>query len=534
MAQCDLRVPPFPADYRASGILLHVTSLPSPYGIGDFGPIAVRWVKRLAQAGQRWWQVLPLGPTGYGNSPYQSLSSFAANPLLISPDWLVQDRLLKPSDTEHESFATSEVDFRAVVPFKQYLLQRAWENFKQGAGASLVPAFEQFCRDQEHWLDDYALFDALKKKFGGVHYLQWPAEYIRRETSAIVQVREELSDQIARISFAQFLLFRQSERLKAEARKRGVRLIGDVPFFVSDDSSDIWANPELFLLDEHLKPRFVAGVPPDYFAEKGQLWGNPVYNWEALRASSYRWWIDRIRAVLVHVDAVRLDHFRGFSAAWYVPAGSATAEHGKWEPGPGTDFWQVVHDELGNLPFIAEDLGFITPDVYALRDQFHLPGMRVLQFAFDGHADNPYLPENYTQNTVAYTGTHDNSTTRGWFADLPSEQQQNICQQMSARGAQSGEVARALMEVAWSSTAALAIAPLQDLLNLGVEARMNVPGHPDGNWQWRCTPDMLHDESFEWLRDLTKQSKRSKARAVRETESVGAASKRSGVSTRSS
>lgn len=526
MSQSNIGVPPFPSDYRAAGILLHVTSLPSPYGIGDFGPEAVRWVKCLAQAGQRCWQVLPLGPTGYGNSPYQSLSSFAANTLLVSPDWLVEDGLLRPRETAHEPFATTEVDYDAVIPFKTRLLQKAWENFKGGAGTDLAPGFDQFCRDQDHWLADYALFESLKAKFGEVHYLEWPAEFVRRETAAIARARYELADQINRTSFAQFLLFRQAKRLKALAHRHGVALIGDVPFFVSDDSSDVWANPELFLLDENLKPRFVAGVPPDYFSATGQLWGNPVYNWDVLRGSNYRWWIDRIRAVLVHVDAVRLDHFRGFSAAWYVPAGSPTAEHGKWEPGPGADFWQVAQRKLRKLPFIAEDLGFITPDVYALRDEFHLPGMRVLQFAFDGHSDNPHLPRNYVTNTVAYTGTHDNETTRGWFAALPADQRESVSQQLKQCGAKSGEAARAMMEVAWRSVAGLTMAPLQDLLDLGDEARMNVPGQPDGNWRWRCTEDMLRDSAFEWLRELTREAGRSRPTRVRETEVLAAASKR--------
>jgi len=525
MGQSNIGVPPFSADYRAAGILLHVSSLPSRYGIGDLGPQAVEWVKRLAHAGQSCWQVLPLGPTGYGNSPYQPLSSFATNTLLVSPDWLVEDGLVQPGDTEHEAFAKAEVDYGAVVPFKTRLLDKAWENFKRGAGADLARGFEQFCRDQDHWLADYALFVALKAKFGGGHYLDWPTEFIRREAGAMLRARRELADQISRESFAQFLVFRQAKQLKVRAHRRGVTLLGDVPFFVSDDSSDVWAHPELFLLDENLRPQFVAGVPPDYFSATGQLWGNPVYNWDALRASNYSWWIDRIRAVLVHVDAVRLDHFRGFSAAWYVPAGSATAVNGTWEPGPGEDFWRVAHKELRKLPFIAEDLGYITPDVYALRDEFHLPGMRVLQFAFDGHPDNPHLPENYNANTVAYTGTHDNATTRGWFEALNAEQQDKVWLQLRRCGARSSEASRAMMEAVWSSTAGVSIAPLQDLLDLGDEARMNVPGHPDGNWRWRCTEDMLHDAAFEWLGDLTGEVKRSKPSRVRETEVVAAASR---------
>jgi 4-alpha-glucanotransferase len=304
-------------------------------------------------------------------------------------------------------------------------------------------------------------------------------------------------------------LFRQGERLKAHAHNKGLGLIGDVPFFVSADSSDVWAHPELFLLDEQRRPRFVAGVPPDYFSVQGQLWGNPIYNWDALRQSGYRWWISRLQSQLAHVDVVRLDHFRGFVAAWHVPAGAPTAQSGKWVPGPGADFFRAVQRELGALPFIVDDLGLITSDVYALRDQFHLTGTRVLQFAFDGHSDNPNLPCNYVSNTVVYTGTHDNPTTRGWYEELPDYQRRNLWKYLKRPGGESGEAASALIRLAWSSVAAVSMAPLQDLLNLGKEARMNVPGRAKGNWRWRCTKDMLSDPAFEWLRDLTKNSNRS-------------------------
>lgn len=320
-------------------------------------------------------------------------------------------------------------------------------------------------------------------------------------------------------------MFRQADRLKAHARENRLRLIGDLPFYVSDDSSDVWSNPELFLLDQQHRPRFVGGVPPDCFSAHGQLWGNPVYDWEALRQSGYQWWIARLRALLNHVDVIRLDHFRGFAAAWHVPAGAATAETGSWAPGPGAEFFAAVAKELGRLPFIAEDLGIITPDVHALRDQFHLPGMRVLQFAFDGHADNPYLPENFVRNTVVYTGTHDNPTTRGWFDGLAADQREKVWDYLRQRRVTSSEAAHALMEVAWSSKAELAIAPLQDLLNLGNEARMNIPGRPEGNWRWRCTEEQLSDEAFEWLGRLTKNAGRLEAPDSRERESVEASSR---------
>jgi len=502
-------LPPFPPDYRASGVLLHVTSLPSPYGIGDVGPAALAWIDRLHEAGQTWWQALPLGPTGYGNSPYQSLSSFAGNALLISPDSLIEDGLLRENDCEGQSFPASAIDYDVVIPFKHRLLETAWNHFRAGARADLRPAYEQFCAEQAHWLEDYALFRALKARHQGAYYLLWPAELVRREPAALARAHRELADAIDQVRFAQFMLFYQGERLKERASARGVRLIGDLPFFVSPDSSDVWANPELFLLDQEHRPRFVAGVPPDYFSSQGQLWGNPVYNWEALRRTGYRWCIDRSRALLAHVDAIRLDHFRGFAAAWHVPAGAATAQSGQWVPGPGAEFLAAVQKELGGLPFIAEDLGVITPDVGALRDQFHVPGTRVLQFAFDGHADNPYLPENFVRNTVVYTGTHDNNTTRGWFEELPDPERQNLWRYLKRPASNGFMAAPALMGLAWSSPAALAMAPFQDLLDLGSAARMNVPGSTDGNWRWRVTEDMLSASAFQWLRALTETSNRS-------------------------
>jgi 4-alpha-glucanotransferase len=498
-----VRLPPFPEGYRASGLLLHVTSLPSPYGIGDVGPAALAWIDRLHEAGQRWWQALPLGPTGYGNSPYQALSSFAGNGLIVSPDWLIEDELLEANDVQGRALPNTAIDYDAVTRFKHELLVKAWSRFRAGARADLRPAYEQFRGEQAFWLDDYALFRALKAAFHGAYYLEWPADLVRREPTALDRARRERADEIEQVCFAQFLLFRQGERLKAHARSRRVRLIGDLPFFVSPDSSDVWAHPELFLLDEQRRPRFVAGVPPDYFSAQGQLWGNPVYDWEALRADGYRWCLSRLRALLAHVDVIRLDHFRAFAAAWHVPAGALTAQSGKWVPGPGADFFQAVQRELGALPFIVEDLGVITPDVSALRDQFRLPGTRVLQFAFDGHPDNPYLPENYAPNSVVYTGTHDNPTTRGWFEELPGDQRWNLSRYASLRDGDSGAAAPALMDLAWRSVAALSMAPLQDLLSLGGAARMNVPGRAEGNWRWRATEDMLSDPAFDRLGALT-------------------------------
>jgi 4-alpha-glucanotransferase len=501
-------LPPFQPDYRASGMLLHVTSLPSPYGIGDLGPSALAWLDQLHEAGQGWWQALPLGPTGYGNSPYQSLSSFAGNGLLISPDDLIQEGLLT-SDLERPTFPVTAIDYDAVIPFKHRLLYQAWTEFAAGARKDLRADYEQFCYDEAHWLEDYALFRALKAKYNNTFYLEWPIELVRRIPAALTQARQDAGRQIDQVRFAQFLLFRQAKQLKDYAHAKSLRLIGDLPFFVSPDSSDVWANPGLFLLDENHHPLFVAGVPPDYFSAQGQLWGNPVYNWDALRKTGYRWCIDRLRALLVHVDVIRLDHFRGFAAAWHVPASAPTAQSGRWEPGPGADFFSAVQRELGGLPFIAEDLGVITPDVSALRDSFHIPGTRVLQFAFDGHADNPYLPHNFVHNTVVYTGTHDNDTTRGWYEALPDWQRQNLWNYLGRPGGEAQEAAWDLIRLAWSSPAAFAIAPLQDVLNLGSDARINVPGRADGNWRWRCTVDMLSGPAFQSLREVTETSHRA-------------------------
>ncbi len=500
---------PFAPDYRGCGLLLHVTSLPSKYGIGDVGPAALEWIDRLREAGQGWWQSLPLGPTGYGNSPYQPLSSFAGNELLISPDWLVEDGLLRESDCEGCDFPPGEINYDAVFEFKRRLIRKAWANFGGAALAGLRATYEQFRHDQAHWLEDYALFRALKSKYNGTYFLNWPPELVARVPAHLDRARVELADTIGLLCFAQFLIFRQGERLKNYAHANNVRLIGDLPFFVSPDSSDVWSNPDFFLLTEGRRPQFVAGVPPDYFSADGQLWGNPVYDWEALRRTGYRWCIDRLRALLAHVDAVRLDHFRGFAAAWHVPMGSPTARRGQWAPGPGADFFEAAKKELGALPLIAEDLGVITPDVAALRDRFEVPGTRVLQFAFDGNAANPHLPHNYVDNTVVYTGTHDNNTTRGWFESLPQQQRQALWEYIGRAPGESREAAPELMRMAWSSSAALAIAPLQDVLNLPATARMNVPGQAAGNWRWRSTEDMLTPPAFRSLADLTRASNRS-------------------------
>jgi len=505
----QVALPPFRAGCRTSGVLMHVTSLPSPYGVGDVGPAAFAWVDRLHDAGQAWWQALPLGPTGCGNSPYSCLSSFAGNTLLVSPDLLIEDGLLSPTDCEAgRHLPKNAVDFDAVIAFKHRLRDQAWHNFDSSARPELRADFERFCSEEAHWLDDYALFRALKARLGGANLLDWPDDLRRRSPSAMARARRDLADRINESGFGQFLLSCQGNRLKEYAHKRGVLLIGDLPFFVSLDSSDVWANPQWFQLDPNLRPQCVAGVPPDYFSAKGQLWGNPVYDWRALHRSNYRWCIDRLKSLLAYVDLVRLDHFRAFCAAWHVPPTAQTAEPGHWVTGPGAAFFEAVRAELGHLPFIAEDLGIITPDVVALRDKFELPGIRVFQFGFDGRSDNPHLPHNYSPNTVAYTGTHDNATTRAWFESLPEYARQPARSYAAKAGGGTDEVAWDFIQSVWSSKSGLAIAPLQDLLNLGVEGRMNVPGIADGNWRWRSKEEMLKPSIFERLRELTASSGR--------------------------
>jgi 4-alpha-glucanotransferase len=485
---------------RGSGILLHPTSLPGPYGIGDLGPAAYGWIDTLVRAGQKWWQVLPLGPTGYGDSPYQCFSAFAGNPYLVSPDTLIQDGLIAAGDLAGLNFPEDRVDFGPVIKFKISLLERAWEHFKHGAAAQLKGPFESFCSEAAEWLDDYALFMALKDAHGGGTWLDWPLALKRRDDAALAKARAELAGAIQQHKFRQFLFFRAWRGLKTHANAQGVRLIGDIPIFVSSDSADVWAHPDIFLLDEQRRPVAVAGVPPDYFSKTGQLWGNPLYNWEMLKETGYDWWVSRFRATLAQVDLVRLDHFRGFVAYWRIPAGLPTAEIGEWEPGPGPEFLTSLRQVLGGLPIIAEDLGIITPEVEALREGFNLPGMRILQFAFGGATEDRFLPHTYEHNTVVYTGTHDNDTTRGWYA-AATEAERDFCRRYLGRDG--SDIAWDLIRLAWSSVANLAVAPMQDVLDLGSEARMNLPGQPSGNWSWRFRASAFTPQLVARLAELT-------------------------------
>jgi 4-alpha-glucanotransferase len=485
---------------RAAGILLHPTSLPGRFGIGDLGQAAYQWVDALARARQKWWQILPLGPTGYGDSPYQCFSAFAGNPFLISPERLVQDGLLKDNDLAGPNFPANRVDYGPVIEFKNRLSARAWDNFQAGAAPALRPAFEEFCGREARWLDDFALFMALKDAHAGKTWQEWQPEVVLRQPAALDEARRKLARAVGLHKFRQFLFSRQWRAVKQYANDKGIRLIGDVPIFVSGDSADVWANPGLFELDERRRPRVVAGVPPDYFSQTGQLWGNPLYDWQALKRSGYRWWIDRLHGTLEQVDLIRLDHFRGFEAYWEVPAGRPTAEVGRWVPGPGADLFEALRAALGGLPLIAEDLGVITPGVDALRERFHLPGMRILQFAFGGATENRFLPHNYEHHTVVYTGTHDNDTTRGWYAAIAEHERDHVRRYLARDGR---DIAWDLIRLAWMSVADLAMAPLQDVLDLGTEARMNLPGRPAGNWGWRLQEAQLNFGTLDRLAELT-------------------------------
>jgi 4-alpha-glucanotransferase len=477
---------------------LHPTSLPGPYGIGDIGPAAVAWLDLLKQTRQSWWQMLPVGPTGFGDSPYQSFSTFAGNLNLLSPDLMIRDDLLRTEDVSGVQFPSDRVDFTAVEPFKLSLVRRAWGGFREGSSPKLRDEFESFRAGRE-WLDDYAMFMAIKDAHGGRAWFEWPEPLRKRDAKALQTARKELKDAVDSYAFGQFLFFRQWHELRQHAKDRDIRLIGDVPIFVAPDSADVWANPRSYLLDASLRPLVVAGVPPDYFSKTGQLWGNPHYDWAAMREDGYTWWIARVRATLELVDVIRLDHFRGFCAAWQVPTNELTAEVGEWVPGPGADLFLHLRAKLGDLPLIAEDLGEITPDVFDLRDDLGLPGMKIIQFAFDA-PENKFLPHNYTPNCVAYTGTHDNDTTRGWYATAPEYERDYYRRYTSRDGA---DVAWDLIRLAWGSVADLAIAPLQDILDLGTDHRMNIPGTAQGNWRWRMWPDALNDWARSRLIEMT-------------------------------
>jgi len=488
---------------RSGGILFHPTSLPGPYGIGDLGPQAFRFVDWLTSTGCKLWQVLPLGPTGYGDSPYQCFSAFAGNPYLISFDGLIEDGLLTQDDfADMPDFNASRVDFGLLIPWKLDLLLKAFSRF-QSASDDLRKEFDSFFANNASWLDDYALFMSLKESNGGGAWNEWSEDLRKRKKSAMDKARTEHAESMLRYSFYQFIFFRQWTKLRAYANERGVKIIGDIPIFIAYDSADAWSNQDLFFLGEDSLPTVVAGVPPDYFSATGQLWGNPLYRWDIHKKTGYAWWLERFRSVLNLVDIVRVDHFRGFAGYWEIPFGQPTAEHGQWVTGPGSDFFNAMNKGLlqGNdseLPIIAEDLGVITPDVVELRDSFNLPGMRILQFGFSG-ADNPFLPHNYVSNCVAYTGTHDNDTARGWLETAPQNEREYAFRYLNT---DPNRFVWDMIRSVWSSVAVYAVAPMQDALNLGTEARMNFPSKLGGNWEWRMSEKDMGEELARSLREL--------------------------------
>ena len=483
---------------RSAGIILHPTSLPGEYGIGDLGPEAYRWIDFLKESACGLWQVLPLGPTGYGDSPYQSFSAFAGNPYLISPQLLLEEGLLEREDLEDRSaFPEDRVDYGPVINWKIELLNHAFDRFQQARQSRLHPAYAAFEVTEAEWLPDFALFMALKDAHDGAPWPKWEPALRDRDPEALQAARQEFALIIERQKFRQFIFFHQWQNLKEYAHQSGIQIVGDVPIFVAHDSADVWANPELFFLNESGQPTVVAGVPPDYFSTTGQLWGNPLYRWGVHARNDYAWWLARLKGVLKRVDIIRLDHFRGFAGYWEVPGGMPTAEKGRWVPGPGAKFLLKVQEELGELPLIAEDLGEITPDVIELRDRFHLPGMKILQFAFEG--DKSFLPHNYPHNCVAYTGTHDNNTSRGWY-DRASQADRHFARSYMAVDGNS--IAWSMIRTIWTSVAMFSIAPMQDFLQLGEEARMNYPGHPSGNWSWRMSNQAMSSPLRARIREL--------------------------------
>lgn len=494
---------------RRSGVILHPTSLPGRFGIGDLGTEAYRFVDFLASARQTYWQLLPLSPTGYADSPYQGLSAFAGNPMLISAERLVEIGHLTADDLEHvPPFPDERVDFGWVIPYKMRLLDRAFGNFhaRVPASAGQRAAFARFCDEQAFWLNDFALFAAMKETHHLRPWHEWEPEIARRQPDARAEARAALADKIQRQQYLQWQFFEQWLALKAHANARGIRIIGDIPIFVAGDSTDVWANPDLFYLDEHLQPTVVSGVPPDYFSATGQLWGHPLYRWDVMLQNGYAWWIARFRNAFVLADVVRIDHFRGFYNYWQVPARAPTAINGQWSYGPGADLFHAVTKALGEVAIVAEDLGACDDEARAgldaLMHEFGYPGMKVVQFAFANGPSEPFLPHNYTRDFVAYTGTHDNDTAVGWYQVTSTEGERDYARKyMHSDGS---DIAWDLMRLAWSSVAHTAMTTVQDLLRLGHETRMNFPGtEGPPNWCWRMLPGALDEGVAARLRELT-------------------------------
>lgn len=491
---------------------MHVSSLPSLYGIGDLGPGAYRFAEFLSRTGQSLWQVLPLNPTeeGAGNSPYQSASVFAGNPLFVSPDLLVRDGCLEARDVASPpAFPDGRVHYGAVVPYKRGLLEKAFERFLRGGGDE---AFDTFCRREDSWLEDFALFQALRDRCSGGDWSRWPEGLRRRQEGALELFREEEAALILRVKFYQFLFFRQWEALRKFCGELGVHLFGDLPIYPTWESADLWAHPDLFKLDGAGRPRVVAGVPPDYFSATGQLWGNPLYDWEAHRASGFEWWRERLVRGLGLYEYLRIDHFRGLVACWEVPAGEKTGVNGRWSPVPAEELFAAALEGLPRSAFIAEDLGTITPDVIEVRKSLGIPGMKVLIFAFGSdQEDHPYRPHTYGSDSVAYTGTHDNNTVRGWFEEEAGPAERRRLFSYLGRSVRADEVAGEFLRLVLNSDAGMALFPLQDLLGLGAEGRMNRPSVGRGNWEWRERPGEITPALEKHLRVLTKDAGRAPA-----------------------
>jgi 4-alpha-glucanotransferase len=499
---------------RSSGVLLHLTSLPGDYGVGDLGDSAYRFVDFLCQAGQQIWQILPLGPTIQCNSPYSCYSAFAGNPLLISPELLTKEDLLGQQDLRSlpQSGFSSQADYEAATKIKRRMLELAYKRFRTSGSCMISDDYEAFCTVQQWWLSDFALFAALLRRFGHDGWSNWDVGLATRDRLTMNRYRKELEYEIQLQQFAQYLFFKQWHQLRDYANRRGIRLFGDMPIFVSHGSADVWANQQLFNLDQHGRPNVVAGVPPDYFSESGQLWGNPLYRWDRLAQSDYRWWIQRIRSAFQLYDMLRIDHFRGFEAYWEVPADARTAVSGRWVKGPGRQLFESVQRVLGQLPIVAEDLGLITDEVHQLREEYDFPGMRVLQFGFDSVEDTFHRPESFPINSVAYTGTHDNETIVGWYQGRQKSKVEStktdVLDQYLSADTEENSVHWQLITMLLNSASHTAIVPMQDLLGLGNQARMNMPGLAHGNWGWRMHADQMSDQLAQSLRVVTECSSR--------------------------
>ena len=489
---------------RSSGILLHPTSLPGKYGIGTLGNEAKKFIDFLEKSNQKLWQIFPLGPTGYGDSPYQCFSAFAGNPYLIDFEELFLLNFLDKSEVENTHLSDNDnyINYGLIYENKLPLLKKAYDNYKLLVPKNIKKDFENFKKSNEFWLEDYSLFISIKNHFNGKSWSEWDNDIKNRKSSAIKKYKLELSEEIEYQNFIQFLFFRQWNNIKSYANSKNIKVIGDIPIFVAFDSADAWSNPELFLFDEDRKPIKVAGVPPDYFSETGQLWGNPLYNWEALKKENYKWWIDRVKFNLTTCDIIRIDHFRGFDSYWAIPAGEKTAINGTWEKGPGMDLFNAIKKELGDLPIIAEDLGNLTPSVIQLRKDSTFPGMKILQFAFDSGEENDYLPHTYYKNSVVYTGTHDNDTIVGWYKKAKAADKKWVKDYLDISNDK--EIHWNFIKSAWGSIADIAIAPIQDFLGLDDKSRINTPGVASGNWRWRLSENDLTDELAKKIAYITK------------------------------